>query len=173
MVAWVWCSCRLRKMFPGFCGNVHTPGWHLSQQRHWGVEHVQRRATKQVKGLEHRCYKKQVKELGWMSLKGRGLRGDLITLHSYPKGSCEELDVILFSPETSDRMGSNGPSLQQGRFRLDTMKFFSQKKKIKHWNRLLWEMPESPYLEVFKRQINGAHGDMSSEHMPCLSSAGN
>lgn len=53
---------------------------------------------------------------------GRGLRGHLIALYSYPKGGCEEVDVILFSLETNDRMGRNAPRLQQGRFRLDTMK---------------------------------------------------
>lgn len=80
------------------------------------MEYFQGRATKLVKGLKHKYYEKQMKGLGWISLKGRGLKGDLITLHSYPKGGCEEVCVILFSLETSDRMGRNGPKLQQGRF---------------------------------------------------------
>ena len=53
-----------------------------------------------MRDLEHKSYAEQLKEVGWVSLKRRRVRGDLIALCNSLTGGCGKMGVGLFSRVT-------------------------------------------------------------------------
>ena len=74
------------------------------------LEHIQRRATQMIQGMEHLSYKDRLRELGLFILEKRRLQSDLIVASQYLKGGYRKEEDRLFSRVCGDRTGGNASS---------------------------------------------------------------
>ena len=84
------------------------------------LEHIQRRATKVIQGMEHLPCEGRLKELRMFSLEKRRLQGDLRAAFHYLKRSSKKEGDRFSSRLCDDRTRENGFQLKEGRFILDT-----------------------------------------------------
>lgn len=71
------------------------------------------------------------------------------------------MGVHLFCHDSSERVRENGLKLPfLGRVRLDIRRIFFAERVVRHWNNLPRNVVESLSLEVLKRRLDVAFGDM-------------
>jgi len=118
------------------------------------LEHVQRRATKMIHGMEHISYENRLKELGLFSLEKRRLQGDLIAAFQYLKGSYRKEGDRLFIRIHGDRTRGNSPKLKEGSFWLGRRKKSFTVRVVRHWNRLHRDVVDASSLKTFKARLD-------------------
>ena len=105
-------------------------------------------------------YEDRLGELGLFSLEKRRLRGDLITMYQYLRGSYKEDGDSLFTRSPMERTRENGHKLLLGRFRSDTKGKFFTLRTINHWNNLPREVVDSATLDNFKSRLDRVLGHL-------------
>ena len=105
----------------------------------------------QHRGLEHKSYGEQLRELGWFGLEEA--QEKLTAFYNCLKGGCGGVGVDLFCI-TSDRIRRNG------KFILGVRKILFSERVVRHQNGLYREVVKSMSLVVLKKRLDVALRDV-------------
>ena len=105
-------------------------------------------------------YEDRPGELGLFTLERRRLRGDLITMYQYLRGSYKDGGDSLFTGSHMEGTRWDGHRLFLGRFQLDMRGKFFTLRTVKHWNDLPREVVDSATLDTYKIWLDRVLGNL-------------
>jgi hypothetical protein len=124
------------------------------------LESVQRRWTKQVRGLSEVSYHDRLLTLNLFSIRGRLLRSDLIKYWRILCCNTEGYDLsVLFQRSLGGRTRGHLHKLLVPRCSLEVSRRFFNVRCIRIWNELPAAVVESPTISAFKRGLADYLGD--------------
>ena len=117
-----------------------------------------------MRALKHKSYGEQLRELGFLSMEKRRLRGNLIALSAIPERRPRRGEGRPLFTGVSDRVRGSSLKLCQGKFRLGIRKNSFSERVVRQWHRLPRAVVESLSLEVFKKHVDVALRGMVNWH---------
>ncbi|KAE8634735.1 hypothetical protein XENTR_v10002421 [Xenopus tropicalis] len=105
--------------------------------------------------MESLIYEERLAKLGLFTLEKRLLRGDVITMYKYIRGSYNNLSNVLFTSRSFQRTRGHPLRLEEGRFHLNIQKGFFTVRAVKFWNSLPKSVVLADTLYSFKKGLDG------------------
>lgn len=123
------------------------------------LERVQKRWTREIRGLESLPYSERLRCLDLFSIQGRLLRADMILVWKIFSGDCAIAPEQIFVLNRSSRRGHDR-KLFLPRSNLEIRKRFFSVRVVKQWNALSAETVAAPSLSSFKKLL---HRDLAQK----------
>ena len=119
------------------------------------LESVQRRATKQVQGLQNLTYPERLKTLNLTTLAYRRLRGDMIEVYKILQGHYDShVDQNLLILSNNHRTRGHPYKLEKPRCTRNIRLYSFGCRVINHWNALPSTVATAPSLRCFERRLD-------------------
>ena len=149
-------SARVRPHLE-YCVQFWSPLYKKDVDR---LEGVQRRATKMIRGLGSLPYEDRLGALGLFSLEKRKLRGDLIPMYQYLRGSYKEVGDSLFTRSHMERTRRKWTQVALGEIPTGHKRKIFHSEDSHHWNNLPREVVDSAMLDTFKSCLDSVLGHL-------------